>query len=617
MHVKEVITMYSCNRLQFRIVLLGLLLPAVLWAQPKSIKWGEVPRADLEMKTFPNDTNAAAVILGDVGNVYFNGRLEMILTRHRRIKIFSEAGYEWGNPTVQYSAKEPPQKVTDLEGQVFILDPDGTVRKIKLDETSIIDEEIDGNRRRLRLILPAFAPGVVVEYRYKIISPHNKLLPDKLLPDWEFQTSVPTRWSEFRAEIPALFMIAVSAAGAGSTAEELVMVAGKKLAANLLESENFGRQLVPSQILRAQTDSLVAELDQPEEKMRRIYDYVRTTMIWNGEHGIYANEKLDRIFQTRRSGGAEIALLLTAMLRGAGLDAHPVLISTRGHGKIIPNFSTLGQFNHVLTYVKVGDREYWLDATDHLRPYDLLPMAALNEVGWLVDAENPRWIEIPATGSFSNQTTVLAELAADGSITACFISSDAGYSGLFNRRQLRDKKIADYFRDVWFKDFAGARLDSFKINGEDSTPQPLVTEAYFSLADYARVAGDSICLNPILLGRIKENPFKRPERAFPIDFVYSSKLTYTLNLTLPDGYVIAELPQNIAFKLPNEAGHFRRLARVEGNNLQLTSQFVIRQPRFEPAEYQALREFYDRIVAAHAESIVLKRGAVSQSVVKE
>lgn len=66
---------------------------------------------------------------------------------------------------MQYSAKEPPQKVTDLEGQVFILDPDGTARKVKLDETSIIDEEIDGTRRRLRFAFPSLAPGAVVEYR--------------------------------------------------------------------------------------------------------------------------------------------------------------------------------------------------------------------------------------------------------------------------------------------------------------------------------------------------------------------------------------------------------------------------------------------------------------------
>lgn len=101
--------------------------------------------------------------------------------------------------------KRPAQKVTDIEGQFFILNTDGTMRQTKLDKAAIVDEEIDGKRRRLRLTLPAVALGAVVEYRYKIVSPYNELLPDKLLPDWEFQTSVPTRWSEFRAEIPETF----------------------------------------------------------------------------------------------------------------------------------------------------------------------------------------------------------------------------------------------------------------------------------------------------------------------------------------------------------------------------------------------------------------------------
>jgi hypothetical protein len=392
------------------------------------------------------------------------------------------------------------------------------------------------------------------------------------------------------------------------------MLPWEKLAENLMASENFGRQIAPSQILRARTDSLVTGFDHPEEKMRRIYDYVRTTMTWNGEYGIYAEESLNKAYLRRRGNGAEIALLLTAMLRGAGIDASPVLISTRDNGKISQKFSTLGQFNHVLTYAKAGDREHLLDATDPLRPYNLLPLAALNEVGWLVDAKNPRWIDIPVTESFSNQTTVLAKLAADGAISARLMSNDAGYSGLFNRRKLREQKTEDYIRDGWLKDFNGARLDSFKISNKDSTHLPLKMEVHFALADYAPAtpvgaAGDSIFLNPILFGRVKENPFKPPHRAFPVDFAYSSNQTYTLNLTLPEGYVVAELPQNIAFKLPNDAAYFRRLAQVQGNTLQLTSQFVIRKPRFEPPEYQALREFYNRVVAAHAEQMVLKRDA--------
>jgi len=91
-----------------------------------------------------------------------------------------------------------------------------------------------------------------------------------------------------------------------------------------------------------------------------------------------------------------------------------------------------------------------------------------------------------------------------------------------------------------------------------------------------------------------------------VDFGYATQQSYTLNLTLPEGCTALELPQNISLRLPNDGGQFRRLAQVEGNFLQLVNQVMIRQPRFAPEEYQALREFYDRLVAAQAEAIVLK-----------
>jgi hypothetical protein len=190
-------------------------------------------------------------------------------------------------------------------------------------------------------------------------------------------------------------------------------------------------------------------------------------------------------------------------------------------------------------------------------------------------------------------------------------SSHYGYSALLARRTLRDKKEDEYVRDEWLNRLASAQLDSFRIGNKDSTHQRLVSKAFFSSADYAQIAGDNIYFNPVVFDRREENPFKQPERAFPVDFAYGRKQTYSLNLLLPDGYVAVELPQNVLLGLPNEAGHFRRLVEVEGNLLQVTSQLVISQARFAPEEYHALREFYDRIAAAHAEVITIKRETAS------
>ena len=340
---------------------------------------------------------------------------------------------------------------------------------------------------------------------------------------------------------------------------------------------------------------------------------MRATITSTGGYGTYAGD-LGKVFQARRGTTQEIALLLTSMLRCAGLEAHPMFISTRDHGRILRVYPVLRQFNRVLTYVKTEEREYFLEATDPLRPGNLLPVEALTNAGWVVEKKTPRWVGIAAPEAFHSYTTVSAKLAADGSLTGWLDACQNGYSALHDRRSLRDKKEDEYVREGWINSLVGARLDSFRISNKDSVGAPLKIKAYFSSAEFAP-GGENIYFNPIVFGRREENPFKNPGRTLSVDFDYGSKQSYTLNLTLPEGYSVLELPKNILLSLPNEDGQFRRIAAVEGNQLQYMSQLVVRKTRFTPEEYQALREFYDRVVAAQAEQVVLKRE--TSAVVKE
>lgn len=645
---------------------LVLAVPVLGFSQDK-LKWGEVPRADLEMAKFTPDSNATAVILSDYGHVEFVGSdFTMVFRRHRRIKILSEAGYDWGSLSVQYYAKDRFQRLSDVEGQTIKLDAKGAVQKQKLDKAAIFDENVDNEWRRLRFTLPALSPGAVVEYRYTVHS-HN----GTFLHDWEFQSSEPTRWSEFHAEIPQILQYVVLRQNALQLAVDetetypipstqlnssynlkvastrwamrdvpalrrepfmiteddyrarlrfqlasinwpgempmKVMQTWEKLAEDLMASENFGGQLDRHGSLRKQAETLTAGIADPEQKLRTIYDYVRGTINWNEEYGIYTDVNLDKAWQARKAGGPEIALMLTSMLRAVGIEAHPVLISTRENGSVVDIYSILSQFNHVLSYAKIGTKEYLLDATDPLCPFTLLPEHALNQVGWLVEKKNPRWVKINNPGLYSNQTVVVAKLDAEGALAGHFESSDAGYSGVRDRHTLRKKKDDEYIRDGWLKGLAGAQLDSFKISDKDSTHKPLLTLAHFRSKDHVQVAGDNMYFNPIFFGRFEKNPFTLPERNFPVDFAYGRKLNYVLTLTLPPGFTAQEIPRNLTLNLPKDAGQYRRLVAVEGNTLQMTSQFLIRKPRFDSVEYKALREFYDRVVAAHAEQVVLKR----------
>ncbi|MGH7453739.1 MAG: DUF3857 domain-containing protein, partial [bacterium] len=353
-------------------LMIFLLPAALLLAQDKPMKWGDVPRTDLEMTQFPADSNATAVILCDYGEVEFSGsEFVMVYKRHRRIKILSEAGYKWGNFALQYYAKENLQRVHDIEGQTIKLAADGKVQREKLDKKSIFDENVDGEWRRIRLTLPNLSPGAVVEYRFTVRSQNGTFLHD-----WEFQTGEPTCWSEFRVEIPQiLHYVMIRPTDLAFAIDESsnhpippatlnlpyslkvlakrwamrdvpalreepfmttpddyraklrfqlskvvwpgelpieIMNTWKKLAEDLMDYENFGGQIGRHGVLRRQAETLVTGMNNPEEKLRTIYDYVRTTMNWNGEYGIYTDVDLDKAFQARRGGGAEIALMLTS-----------------------------------------------------------------------------------------------------------------------------------------------------------------------------------------------------------------------------------------------------------------------------------------------------------------
>ena len=183
---------------------LTILLCMSVWiptaALAQRAEWGEVSRDVMERTAFPADSNAAAVALLDYGRVRVRKNLQLVFERHRRVKLLSEAAYDaWGTVEIPCYADDDVQEVSDIEGQTFVLGPEGEVARHELDDDVIFDEDVDGASRRVRFTLPALAPGAVIEYRYEIESAHPLYMPD-----WSFQAGEPTRWSEFRVTIPEM-----------------------------------------------------------------------------------------------------------------------------------------------------------------------------------------------------------------------------------------------------------------------------------------------------------------------------------------------------------------------------------------------------------------------------
>ncbi|MGK0365312.1 MAG: hypothetical protein ACI85O_002378, partial [Saprospiraceae bacterium] len=173
-------------------IFLLFLLPFSLSAQQK-MKFGKIPSEDLKMTVYEQDTSAAAVVLGETGNLFFEfsgGKTQVHLNVHRRIKILNRSGFDEGDISIYYNNKG---SVNGLKVKAF--NPDGSEQTLK--KSDIFDEKISDYYSAKKFSVPGLTEGSIIDYRYSLVSESTFSLRR-----WFFQEDIPVRYSEYTLKIP-------------------------------------------------------------------------------------------------------------------------------------------------------------------------------------------------------------------------------------------------------------------------------------------------------------------------------------------------------------------------------------------------------------------------------
>ena len=119
---------------------------------------------------------------------------------------------------------------------------------------------------------------------------------------------------------------------------------------------------------------------------------------------------------------------------------------------------------------------------------------------------------------------------------------------------------------------------------------------------------DIIYMNPMLMDGIKENPFKSAQRFYPVEMPYAIDETYNMQMEIPNGYVLDELPKQsvVKFNEEGDAVFEYRISSYE-SNIMFRSRLLVKRTIFLPEEYENLREFFNLVVKKHNEQIVFKK----------
>jgi hypothetical protein len=337
------------------------------------------------------------------------------------------------------------------------------------------------------------------------------------------------------------------------------------------------------------------------------YNLIKQAMTWNERETFYVETTIKKAFDSKTGNVADINLLLVVLLRELGYDANPVILSTRDNGRVLDNYVLLSKFNYVIAHVDMDGKDLLLDATAMQTPAGILPMRCLNGQGRLISKNGTRWVDLQS--SYKNAETSIGtfELNADGTAKGNIAISHLGYNNVRERRKFvkegKEKYIEEYKKKATNWQIAKTELEN-----ADDVMSPFVRKYDLTVNDLVTVAGERIYFNPVMYNPQKENPFKNPERKFPVDFGALIEETIITSYTIPQGYMVEEMPKNVRIGLPDDGGKFTYIVGVsEEGKISISSKIFLKKATYFAQEYEVLRAFYDQIVQKHAEQIVLKK----------
>jgi hypothetical protein len=187
---------------------------------------------------------------------------------------------------------------------------------------------------------------------------------------------------------------------------------------SIYASESFGSQLKKTNYFEKDLDALLLGVSDPQEKMIRIFEFVKNRMTWNKYNGFMTDLGVVTAYEEGTGNVADINLMLTAMFRYAELNANPILVSTKSHG--IPVFPTRDGFNYVVSGVEDQGGVLLFDATNKSGEVNILETKLLNWKGRMIGKEvSSAWVSLtPTKHAFQNamlDVEITDELTVQGS----------------------------------------------------------------------------------------------------------------------------------------------------------------------------------------------------------
>ena len=352
-------------------------------------------------------------------------------------------------------------------------------------------------------------------------------------------------------------------------------------------------------------EEILAKGGTEKQRAIRIYNFVKNKIRWNEIYSSKAYRGVTNAYKSNVGSSGQINTILYSMLKKADINVEPIfVISIKNTPSIFPNNYA---FDYLIVEATLNDGEKILfDATDKNGAPNILPNRVIKGFAKKINAGN-RTIDLDLRPKKpSNNTKMLVySIDEDGVVTGSVKSSLDRYAAYINRNDADkdDEKRLENIKEY----FSLEEVENYKRENFTEIDKKLKESFSFEEENLVTYTDDEIYFHPLLFFRKKENPLKQDKRAYPLDWGANLSRKFIVNVTIPENYEVASLPQEMAIALPNNKGVFTYAIKQLGNKIMVTAKEELNTGFFVAPEYPILKQFYKQLVDKQNEQIVLKK----------
>lgn len=631
------------------------------YTQTYSRKYGVITPAEIELVKYAPDTIAEAVVLFDIGSSKFvqnsEGGYDLLFERTTRIKILSDAGIDYATVEIPlYQEGNIYEKVEKLEAHTYNF-IDGKLTTTELNQQDVFQEKKSNSWLNKKFTMPNVQAGSVIEFRYSILSQYFFNLQD-----WNFQWEIPVVYSEYRVSIipfysyvwllqgtnkldhfskedakglsrqfagvtfndinyefgmenvPAFrdekfiscyddyimkldFQLAKIHYPSGTTKE--IMTTWPVMIKDLQKSDDFGKYIAKCGKMLPKIPELAGfETRSNQQNFDTIISCLKKSYSWDNTFSKFANKLPKEVMNDKYGHTADLNLFAVGLLREAGIEAYPIISSTRKNGKIKVDYPYLHFFNYVLILTVIDDKFILSDVTENLTPNDSLPLRCLNDVGLIVKEGEPQWVNLQKLSPSLEAFAMKIDLS-DTAISAFVQLKASDYNGYIYRRDIGDD-TAKFVAKMG--NTSMSIIDStLAFQNAEKSVKPYV--ASFQIKGDPMVINNKIYLSPFCGYTIDENPLKQPTRTYNVDMVFPEVKTYMSQINIPEGYKLDYKPMDQ--KISNDQFDMDYRSYINDSVLSVSFSYTFKKAVYSPDEYKTIKFYYDELVRKANDKIVL------------